>query len=101
MTSLYHYNQKSNKWGKRVFFKLLTTTLVNGWVINDDLKHVKSPLLPFLVDLAEDMIAMGRKLTSKKRISKRAGRPSKLSKTMVNIGDHLPIEGPTRRSCTR
>lgn len=30
-----------------------------------------------------------------------SGRPLKIAKTMINEGDHLPVEGTTRRRCTR
>lgn len=56
------------------------------------------PLLDFMVQIAESLIGKGR---SKAKVKRRpsTGPASKRVRTMQNVGDHLPVEGPSRRRC--
>ena len=100
--STYDLNRKSGKWWRKVFYKLLMTAVVNSWIIYQELKQTKIPLISFLVPLAEEMIATGRaKAGIKRRLSGKCGLRTKRQKTMVNVGDHLPTEGSSRRRCQR
>lgn len=101
LVGLYDIDRKSNKWWKKVFYRLLMTAAVNSWIVFCEIKGRKgkerTPFLNFLVSLAESLLAYGRQHA--KIIRKRQyGRPSSGSKLM-NIGDHLPLEGRTRRRC--
>ncbi|PSN49570.1 hypothetical protein C0J52_09728 [Blattella germanica] len=62
------------------------------------LKHKKIPLLQYHIPLAEQMIAVGKQNATVKR-KRTSGRPTAASKLMLNVGDHLPVEGETRRRC--
>lgn len=96
--SVYDFNRKSKKWWKKVFYKLLMTAVVNAWIIHKEIHNTKTPLLQFIVPLSERMMAIGKMAASTKR-KRCSGRPSKLKKLMLNVGDHLPVEGSTRRRC--
>lgn len=98
LVGLYDMDRKSLKWWKRVFYRLLMTSVVNSWIIFNDIRHKKGSFLDFLVHLAESLIAYGRQRS--KLVRRRLyGRPSISSKGIINVGDHLPVEGPTRRRC--
>lgn len=60
----------------------------------------KTKLKQFIVPLVEQLIEAGV-LESKVTRKKNTGRPAKYPAFFVNIGDHINIEGPTRRRCTR
>lgn len=96
---LYDFDRRSTKWWKKVFYKLLMTAVVNAHILFQEVKHRKMPLLQYIVPLAESMIAHGKENATVKR--KKTGRPSSATKLMLNVGDHLPLEGPTRRRCVR
>ncbi|KFM60564.1 PiggyBac transposable element-derived protein 4, partial [Stegodyphus mimosarum] len=96
---LYDFDRRSTKWWKKVFYKLLMTAVVNAHILFQETKHRKIPLLQYIVPLAELMIAHGKENAIVKR--KKSGRPSNATKLMLNVGDHLPLEGPTRRRCAR
>nr|CAH7745804.1 unnamed protein product [Callosobruchus chinensis] len=99
LAGLYDMDRKSLKWWKKVFFRLLMTCCVNSWIIFREIRrHSTLPFLDFLVCLAEQLIATGRS-TAKITRKRLYGRPSKSSKTCLNVGDHLPVEGPSRRRC--
>lgn len=101
MSGVYEMDRKSSKWWKKVFYRLLMISIVNSWVIYNEVRRKKEPLIEFLFVLSEALIAKGRQ-QSKVVVRKRSiGRPTKSSKQMNNVGDHLPIEGKTRRRCTR
>ncbi|KAF2348523.1 PiggyBac transposable element-derived protein [Trinorchestia longiramus] len=94
---LYDFNRKSMKWWKMVFYRLLLLTVVNAWILYQEVNHLKIPLLDFMVCLSEKLIACRDKMSAIKK--KSAGRRSSALSSLVNIGDHLPIEGSTRRRC--
>lgn len=100
--SLYDFNRKSLKWWKKVFHKLLMTSVVNSLIIFQTATNSKSPLKPFIVELAEQLITKGRS-TAKvtRRTSQTVGPRSKRSKMMLNIGDHMPVNSEGRRRCAR
>jgi hypothetical protein len=97
---VYDFDRHLKKWWKKVFYKLLMLSVVNGWVLFTEITRKNAKLLQFLVPLAEKMMAIGKQNSHVKRKRSR-GRPSKVAKLMLNIGDHLPIEGTTRRRCSR
>lgn len=94
-TVLYDINRKSNNWWKRVFQRLLMTSVTNAWVLYKQLKNKKIPLINMLIPLAEDLIDIGKAGSKIQRNSKN-GRPSKRSKLFVNV-QHLPAPSTTRR----
>ncbi|GFQ64881.1 piggyBac transposable element-derived protein 4 [Trichonephila clavata] len=73
------------------------TVVVNAYILFRESKQRKIPLLQFIVPLAEAMMMEGKENATVKR--KRTGRPSNASKLMLNVRNHLPVEGPTRRRC--
>lgn len=99
LSSLYDIDRKSLKWWKKVFYKLLLTTAVNSWIIYKELhKKPKLPFLNYVVNLAESLIATGRK--SAALVRKRSySRSSRASRNFINVGDHLPVVTNTRRRC--
>lgn len=98
MATLYDHDRKSAKWWKKVFYKLLMISAVNAWIVFKEVKGNDIPFLQFLVALAEGMIAFGKGRAHIRR-KKSSGRPSKRFKNMLNVGDHLPVEGNSRRRC--
>ncbi|KAF2348002.1 PiggyBac transposable element-derived protein [Trinorchestia longiramus] len=94
---LYDFNRKSMKWWKKVFYRLLLLTVVNAWILYQEVNHLKIPLLDFMMPLADKLIACRDKMSAIKK--KSAGRRSSALSSLVNIGDHLPIEGNIRRCC--
>ncbi|XP_049957670.1 piggyBac transposable element-derived protein 4-like [Schistocerca serialis cubense] len=76
MSTLYDLDRKSDKWWKKVSYKLLLTIVVNAWILQKEIQHKTVPLKHFLVNLAEQMIAKGQK-TAKVQWKYSAGRPSK------------------------
>ncbi|GFQ76781.1 uncharacterized protein TNCT_655991 [Trichonephila clavata] len=69
--------------------------LVNSWITYCELKHRKTPLLDFIVPLAEALMASG-KLNPQYQRHRGTGRPSK---TSLSVGDHLPVTTKTQRRC--
>ncbi|KAJ6648144.1 PiggyBac transposable element-derived protein 4 [Pseudolycoriella hygida] len=94
-TLLYDINRKSTKWWKRVFQRLLLTAVTNAWILHKDLKRKKVSLIDFMIPLAEDLMEIG-KSGSKIQRSMKTGRPSKRSKSFVNV-QHLPVPSTKRR----
>lgn len=97
---LYDLDRRSNKWWKKVFYRLLLTAVHNAHVIYEELIHKEVPLIGFMVDLAESLNSRGRSEATYKR-SRKQGRISKRAKPMENVGDHLPIEKGGRNRCVR
>jgi len=99
MAGLYDLDRKSLKWWKKVFYRFLLFAVVNSWVVHKELQRKpKMAFLDFLCDLSESLIAKGQSGNPVKR-SSRSGRCSKRVKLMKNVGEHLPVEGKTRRRC--
>ncbi|GFQ82651.1 piggyBac transposable element-derived protein 4 [Trichonephila clavata] len=74
--NVYGLDQKSCKWWKKVFCRLLMSTLVNSWIAYCELKHRKDPFLDFLVPLAEALMA-SEKLNAQYQRRRGTRRPSK------------------------
>jgi len=83
---------------KKVFYKLLILAVLNAWILNNEVNENKTRLLQLLVPLDEQMMATGKANCPVKR-RRNSGRPSKIAKTLINVGDHLPVEVMTRRRC--
>lgn len=98
--AVYDFGRKSKKWWKKVFYKLLMVSVVNSWILHQEVTKKKTKLLQFLVPLAEQLIGSGKAQCRLKRKRTR-GRPSSAARMMLNVGDHLPVEGTTRRRCFR
>ncbi|GFY45276.1 hypothetical protein TNIN_4581 [Trichonephila inaurata madagascariensis] len=96
MANVYELDRKSCKWWKKVFFRLLMSTVVNSWIAFCELKHQKTPLLDLIVPLAEALMLSG-KLNAQYQCRRGTGRPSKTSQSLLNVGDHLPVTTKTRR----
>lgn len=98
MVGLYDMDRKTGKWWKRVFYRLLMTSAVNSWILYNELKRRnKRSSLEYLVPLAELLISYGREHANVVR-KRQYGRPS-LHAELKNVGDHLPVEGTSRRRC--
>ncbi|GFT90565.1 piggyBac transposable element-derived protein 4 [Nephila pilipes] len=76
------------------------SAVVNSWIVYCELKHRKTPLLDFIVPLAEALMASG-KLNAQYQRRRGTGRPSKTSRSLLNVGDHLPVTTKTRRRCRK
>lgn len=85
MSTPYDLDRKSDKWWKKVFYKLLLTSVVNAWILEREIHHRTTPLKHFLVNLAEQMIAKGQKM-AKVQWKSSTGRPSKRARVMQNVG---------------
>ncbi|GFU34216.1 remodeling and spacing factor 1 [Nephila pilipes] len=66
------------------------SAVVNSWIAYCELKHRKTPLLDFIVPLAEALMASG-KLDAQYQRHRGIRRPSKTSRSLLNVGDHLPF----------
>jgi hypothetical protein len=83
----------------KVFYRLLMFSAVKSWVIYKELnRQPKKPLLDFLVELAEALIARGQ-LRCPVRRHLGSGRRSKRARSMENVGTHVPTERQKRRRC--
>ncbi|KAJ4430236.1 hypothetical protein ANN_22448, partial [Periplaneta americana] len=47
----YDFNRKSQKWWRKVFFKVLMMSVVNSWILYQETKHKKIQLLEYLIPL--------------------------------------------------
>ncbi len=95
-STYYEIDRKTNKWWKRVFYRLLLMAVSNSWILYKTCQGKKSPLIDFLIPLAEGLIATGKNKNEKRKLGN--GPPSKKPKLMINVG-HLPIRQGTRRRC--
>ncbi|KAF2900055.1 hypothetical protein ILUMI_06131 [Ignelater luminosus] len=65
LTGLYKVDRISMKWQKKVFYKLLLTTVVNAWIICKELENKPNmPFLNFLANLSGLLVSTGRQNTS-------------------------------------
>ncbi|GFR03845.1 rho guanine nucleotide exchange factor 10-like protein [Trichonephila clavata] len=76
------------------------SAVVNSWIAFCELKHRKTPLLDFIVPLAEALMASG-KLNAQYQRRRGTGLLSKTSRSLLNDGDHLPVTTKTRRRCSK
>lgn len=100
MIGMYDLDRRSNKWWKKVFYRLLMTAVHNAHVVYEEIIHRKVPFIDFIVELAESLISQGRSECKFNR-SRRQGRISKQAKLFENVGDHLPVEKGGRNRCVR
>ncbi|KAJ4430788.1 hypothetical protein ANN_19379 [Periplaneta americana] len=80
----YDLNSKSQKWWRKVFFKVLMISVVNSWILYQEIKHKKIQLLEYLISLAEQIMAVGKINAAVKR-KRTSGRPTSASKLMLNV----------------
>ncbi|GFQ78951.1 rho guanine nucleotide exchange factor 10-like protein [Trichonephila clavata] len=78
-TNTYKLDQKSCKWFKKVFFRLLMSAVVNSWIAYCELNFRKTPLLDFIAPPAEALMASG-KLNAPYQHRRGTGCPSKTSR---------------------
>ncbi|GFQ83090.1 piggyBac transposable element-derived protein 4 [Trichonephila clavata] len=57
LPNVYELDRKSFKCRKKAFFRLLMTAVVNSWIAYWELKYRNTPLLDFIVPLAEALMA--------------------------------------------
>lgn len=100
MVTLYDLDRKSKKWWIKVFFRLMMTAVFNSYTIYCDVHHKKFSFLDFLVSLAESLINLGRSKMPERRMHL-SERPSKKTRILSNIGDHLLVKEKSRRRCVR
>ena len=96
---IYDADRKSEKWWRKVFYRLFMTSVTNSWILFEELRGKSKSFLQFVVPLAEQMITQGKSTCAIKRKTS-VGRPTK-RKTTLRFGDHLPVCGKTRRRCAR
>ncbi|KAF2898461.1 hypothetical protein ILUMI_07714 [Ignelater luminosus] len=85
MAGLNDLDRKSLKWWKKIFYMLVMVTAVNGWIIFNDVYRKKTSFVEFLVTSGEDLVPSGRQAAAVKTRRRLSGR------TMINLGDYLPI----------
>lgn len=98
----YEVDRKSNKWWKKVFYRLLMTSIVNAHVVHQDVTERRRPLLPFLVAVAESLLTFGnasKEVNKQRHSSSETMSSSSSTARLFNVGNHFPIEGKTRRRC--
>lgn len=95
-STYYEIDRKSNKWWKRVFYRLLLMAVSNAWILYKTCQGKKTALIDYLIPLAEELIATGKNKIGERKVGN--GPPSKKPKLMINVG-HLPIKKETRRRC--
>ncbi|GFS38267.1 rho guanine nucleotide exchange factor 10-like protein [Trichonephila inaurata madagascariensis] len=98
MANVYELDRKFYKWWKKVFFHLLMSTVINLLIAYWELKRRKTPL-DFIVPLAEALMS-SRKLNAQYQRHRGTGRPSKTSRSLLSVGDHLPVTTKTQQMCT-
>lgn len=97
-STYYEIDRKTNKWWKRVFYRLLLMAVSNSWILYKKCQSKKIPLIDYLIPLAEELIATGKHKYQVHKVA--AGPPSRKKKPMINV-DHLPVKNGTRRRCAQ
>lgn len=59
LSGMYELDRKSQKWWKKVFYRLVMMSAVHSWIIYVNLHRKMEPFIDFLVLLAEALIAEG------------------------------------------
>ena len=99
--NIYDFNRKSTKWWK-VFYKIKMSAVINARRFHQATSKTKTPLLKYLVNLAEQLVLTGRKSARVKRKTNSIGGPrSKRAKELFSVGDHQAVESQGRRRCVR
>ena len=114
------YNQTKGGVDIHIWSKMLTLTISTGnpqsvclnnfwvcwwlplWMLIFLIKKIvlkKNQLEAFIVSHAELLISQGWTITKVKRESPKKGSGSIRSKTMLNVGDHMPVKTDHRRRC--
>lgn len=71
-----------------------------SWIVCQELRKKKFPLIQFIVPLAENLVYHGKSFAIVRRRREVYGLPSARFKKMTSRNvDHLPVEGKTRRRC--
>lgn len=97
----YDINRKTNKWWKRVFYRLLQIAVSNSWIIFKKFRSKEMPLITFLMPLSENFIKIGKLgMKTKTRIQTETGPPAKRLKVISTVIEHQPIRQETKRRCT-
>ena len=88
MAGIYDLDRRSNKWWKKVLYRMLMIAAVNSWIIYKEThRNNKKPFLDFLVDLAEFLIKRGD-YSFEKRQS--VDRPSLHNNKLEYVGKYIP-----------
>lgn len=100
-STCYEIDRKTNKWWKRVFYRLLQIAVSNSWIIFKKFRSTEMPLIDFLMPLSENLIQIGKlEMKSKKIIRAGTGPPAKRLKVTSTVIEHQPIRQATKRRCT-
>lgn len=100
-STCYEIDRKSNKWWKRVFYRLLQISVSNSWIIFKKFQTKEVPLINFLMPLSETLIQIGKQeMNNKKKVPADNGPPSKRLKIAPSVIEHQPIKHETKRRCT-
>lgn len=97
-STCYEIDRKSQKWWKRVFYRLLMIAVTNSWIIYKSFGFEKMPLIDFLMPISEELIQIGKSKAQTEK-KKYTGNPSKKLRLM-NVG-HQPLKGNTKRRCSQ
>ncbi|GFQ78954.1 rho guanine nucleotide exchange factor 10-like protein [Trichonephila clavata] len=98
MANVYGLDRKSCKWWEKSIFSSIDE---RSGQLMDCVRRTqtsKYPLLDFIVPLAEALMASG-KLNVQYQRRRGTRRPSKTSRSLLSVGDHLPVTTKTRRWC--
>lgn len=100
-STCYEIDRKSQKWWKRVFYRLLMIAVSNSWIIYKNFKNEKMPLIDFLMPLSETLIDIGKlRAKDKPKILADTGPAVKRLKVFKEAIGHQPIKRETMRRCT-
>lgn len=73
-STCYDIDRKTNKWWKRVFYRLLQIAVSYSWIIFKKFRSKEMPLITFLMPLSENLIQIGKLgMKSKERIQAGTG----------------------------
>ena len=70
-------------------------------ILHQNTTKKKTPLLQYLVNLAEQLVLSERKSSHKCKTNNIGGPRSKRAKAFFNVGDQLPVENQQRLRCAR
>ena len=113
--SAYSISWKSRRWWMRIFYYAVDACIVNSYILyKNTVKDVQSytqplPELKFRSILANELIGIFCSRIKKGPVAQTGkgrkrnhpdGRPTVENSTrLINVGDHLPVKGPTYRRC--
>ena len=73
--NVYDFNKKSTKWWKKDFYKIQMSAAINAHIFHQATTKTKTPLLKYLVNLAEQLFLTGCKSARVKRKTNSNGGP--------------------------